>query len=74
MAGAENRKGPRAAEIKGVAGFDPDDAMLLVPIAILLGWSEGLLLAAAIVAPQFTLFFYWLFLRKRKSVDSDHSV
>ncbi|MHA1597852.1 MAG: CDP-alcohol phosphatidyltransferase family protein [Alphaproteobacteria bacterium] len=70
----ERQEGARAAEIQGTAGFDPDDAMALIPVAIWLGWSEGLLLAAAVVAPMFTLFFYWLFLRKRKSSDSDQSV
>ncbi|NQV48208.1 MAG: CDP-alcohol phosphatidyltransferase family protein [Rhodospirillaceae bacterium] len=70
----ERVKGARAAEIEGVAGFDPDDAMAIIPLAIWLGWSQGLLIAAAIGAPAFAVFFYWLFLRKRKSVSSDHSV
>ncbi|MBT4218421.1 MAG: CDP-alcohol phosphatidyltransferase family protein [Rhodospirillaceae bacterium] len=70
----EKAEGARAAEIKGAAGFDPDDTMVLIPISIWLGWSEGLLLAAAIGAPMFAIFFYWLFLRKRKSVASDHNV
>lgn len=57
----ENLQGARAAEIGGIFGFDPDDAMLLIPIAILLGWSEGLLVAAAIGAPAFAVLFLFLF-------------
>ncbi len=64
----ENLKGARAAEIGGIFGFDPDDAMLAIPIAILLGWSEGLLLAAAIGAPAFALLFIFLF---RKALKDD---
>jgi phosphatidylglycerophosphate synthase len=57
----ENLQGARAAEIGGVFGFDPDDAMLAVPIAVMLGWSDQLLLAAAIGAPGFAVLFIFLF-------------
>lgn len=57
----ENLQGARAAEIGSFFGFDPDDAMLAVPIAVLLGWSEQLLMAAAIGAPAFALLFIFLF-------------
>ncbi len=60
----ENLQGARAAEIGGLFGFDPDDAMLLIPVSILLGWSEWLLVAAAIGAPAFAVFFLFMF-RKR---------
>jgi len=60
----EASEGARAAEIQGAAGFDPDDAILLVPIAILLGWSQGLLVAAAIGAPAFALLFVFLYRRQ----------
>lgn len=70
----EQAQGARSAELQGAAGFDPDDAMALIPIAIWLGWSAGLLVAASIGAPLFALFFYWLSLRKRKSVHNDHRV
>ena len=59
----EDRAGPRAAELGGAAGFDPDDAMLAVPVAVLLGWATPLLLAAAVLAPAFALFFFWRFRR-----------
>jgi len=48
--------GQRAGEIKGAAGFDPDDAILAVPVIVWLGWPHGLLVAAAIGAPAFALF------------------
>ncbi len=60
----EELEGARAAELGETAGFDPDDAMLVVPIAITLGGAEGLLLAASIGAPSFAVFFFWLFRRK----------
>lgn len=60
----EEMQGARAGELRGFAGFDPDDAMLAVPAAVLLGWAEGLLIAAAIGAPVFALFFLWLFRRQ----------
>jgi archaetidylinositol phosphate synthase len=60
----ENLGGARAAELEGTGGFDPDDAMLIVPVAVLFGAAEGLLLAAAIGAPCFAIFFLMLFRQK----------
>lgn len=57
----EDAQGARAAELSGGAGFDPDDAMLIVPVAMLFGGGEVLLIAAAIGAPTFSLFFFWKF-------------
>ncbi len=57
----EESKGARAAELGGAAGFDPDDAMLVVPVAVWLGGSTILLAAAAVGAPLFALFFAWKF-------------
>lgn len=57
----EALQGARAAEIGGIFGFDPDDAMLAVPVAVLLGWSEPLLVAAAVGAPAFAILFVFLF-------------
>lgn len=54
----ESLAGARAAELPGKGGFDPDDSLLVVPIAVWLGWELPLLLAAAIGAPTFALFFY----------------
>ena len=61
----EAMEGERAAELPGAAGFDPDDAILIVPVAVWLGGAVPLLVAAAVGAPAFAVFFFWLFLRKR---------
>jgi len=53
----EEQKGQGAAEIGNSFGFDPDDAMLFVPVAVLVGWSEGLILAASIGASLFAAVF-----------------
>ena len=62
----ERHKGPRAGEIDGIFGFDPDDAILFVPVIIWLEWTEQLLLAAAIGAPLFAIWYliYFNFLRR----------
>jgi phosphatidylglycerophosphate synthase len=51
----EAEQGPRAGELGGVYGFDADDAMLVVPIALSLGGAVPLLVAAAVGAPLFAL-------------------
>ncbi len=56
----ENVHGARAAELRLARGFDPDDAMLIVPIATMLGLLEPLLVAACAGAPLFALAAYWL--------------
>lgn len=53
----ENAQGPRAAEMAGAAGFDPDDGMLAVPLLIWFGAAEILLALAAIGAPLFAVLF-----------------
>jgi len=53
----EDQKGQGAAEIGNSFGFDPDDAVLFVPAAVLLGWNEGLILAASIGASLFAVIF-----------------
>lgn len=57
----EALEGQRAGEFEGAAGFDPDDAVLAVPLAMAFGWGELLLVAAAIGAPAFLLFAYLRF-------------
>lgn len=59
----EANRGARAAELKGAAGFDPDDAMLVVPIAVLFGGEAVLTIAAGIGAPVFAAFMGWRFRR-----------
>lgn len=60
----ENEHGAGAGALSSVANFDADDAMAVIPITVLLGWNEWLLIAATIGAPVFALFFLWHF-RKR---------
>lgn len=57
----EAREGKSKPAFAGAGGFDPDDAILAVPIAMWLGWAEPLLIAAAIGAPAFTIFAYLRF-------------
>ena len=59
----EDRAGARAGELSLTPGFDPDDAMLIVPIAVWLGFAEWLIAAAAVGAPLFALFMVLKFRR-----------
>lgn len=59
----EAREGRRAAELQGGGGFDPDDAILAVPVFIWLGATQELLIAAAIGAPAFAIYFLIRFRR-----------
>ena len=71
----EAQKGARAAELPSAAGFDPDDAILVVPVVIWFGWSVPLLIAAALGAGSFSLFFYWrLLIRRKRSRNSVSAV
>jgi phosphatidylglycerophosphate synthase len=58
----ESLAGERSAELGSFMGFDPDDAILAVPILVLLGYQEQLLAAAALGAPGFAVIFavQWL--------------
>ena len=49
----EKARGPRAAELRGRAGFDPDDILLIVPLAIAADLGVALIAAAGIGAPLF---------------------
>ncbi len=63
---AEAVGGPRAGELKPTAGFDPDDAMLVVPVALLFELDDPLILAAAAGAPAFAVHMYWTLRRRLK--------
>jgi phosphatidylglycerophosphate synthase len=56
---AEIQKGEGAIELKPFLGFDADDAIIVVPIALWLGWALPLLYLAAFITPFFALFFAW---------------
>ncbi len=66
----ENLEGSRAAELGNFAGFDPDDAMVIIPVAIWFDRAEDLLFAAAVGAPGFAIFFYRFFRRKLADVKT----
>jgi archaetidylinositol phosphate synthase len=55
----ESVAGKRAAEFNSRGGFDPDDAMLAIPVAVIMGWTDQLLIAAGVGAPVFALFMLW---------------
>lgn len=57
----ESQFGQRAGELDPVAGFDADDAMVLVPLAVWADVTEWLLVASAIGAPLFALAMLWKF-------------
>lgn len=61
----ERERGHRAGELRGAWGFDPDDAMVVVPVAMALGAAETLLWASALGAPLFTAYLI-LRLRARR--------
>jgi len=50
--------GQQAAGLERTTAVDPDDAMLVVPIAAFLGLTEVLLIAASLGAPAFALYVY----------------
>ncbi len=54
----ERRQGPRAAELPGFGWFDVDDAVLLLPLVVWLGWANWALAAAAVCGPVFLLFMW----------------
>jgi len=63
----ERTHGKRTAELHGYYRFDPDDAMLVIPLAIWLGWSAPLLFAAAIGTPVFAVIFFLIFRQRFSS-------
>ncbi len=67
----EELKGHRAGELPGFRGFDVDDAVLLIPVLIWLGMAEGLLTAAAIIAPLVALLFLGMLRRLLRVSDPE---
>jgi len=53
----EARAGSGAVGLHSVAGFDPDDAMLAIPVIVVLGGKLLLILVAAVGASLFALAF-----------------
>src|SRR4051812_33512590 len=63
MSRVEQIDGVGAATFSATAGFDPDDAMLIIPVAIWLNGEMPILIAASIGAPAFFLGACWKFRR-----------
>ncbi len=62
----EDSYGEQAGELPGAAGFDADDAMLVVPLAVWIGLAQGLLVAAAVGAPVFAFVLFLWFRRGQR--------
>ncbi len=60
----EALEGERAGELRGAAGFDLDDSLVLVPLCVWAGWAEPLVAAACIGAPAFALYMFLKFRRR----------
>lgn len=60
--------GTQALGLSGAGGFDPDDAMLAVPLAGALGFSLYLLIVAALVAPLFAMILLYLRWKAMKQI------
>jgi len=63
----EEIEGQRAAELPSIAGFDADDAVLLIPVSIWFGHAQGILLASVVMAPMVALFFLGFYRRKLRT-------
>ena len=55
MSKVESQDGIGAASFSATAGFDPDDAMAIIPFAIWFNGEMPILIAASIGAPAFFL-------------------
>jgi archaetidylinositol phosphate synthase len=69
----ENVGGLRAGELGSLAGCDPDDAMIFVPLGIWLEQSWAFLWAAAIGAPLFVIFFMWKLRRRVRGTTASEA-
>jgi hypothetical protein len=63
--------GARGAELGSAAGFDPDDAVLVIPLAVWLGADVALLAAAVVAAPAFAVFYYLHFRQRIRGAAPD---
>ena len=58
--------GPGGGAFGAVAGFDADDAMAIIPIAMWLGYGEMLLMAAVVFAPVAAVMVFLIFAKRRR--------
>ena len=57
--GVDRRLGPGSVMFQATAGFDPDDFIAIVPIAVLVGIGDWVLAAAAVAAPVAAVVVVW---------------
>ncbi len=62
----EKRLGQGSGAFAAHFGIDPDDAMVVVPIVMWLGYGEALLAAAAVLAPLSMILIGVVFARRRR--------
>ncbi len=60
-----------AAAFNSFAGFDPDDAMIIVPIGVALGFGQLLLTLAAVITPFVAIYICNDMYKRRQSAMSD---
>lgn len=68
----ERDLGPGHGAFGALAGFDADDSMVLIPIAMWLGYGETLLLASVVLAPLAAVLVY-LNLRTRRMAHAGNA-
>ena len=61
----ERNQGTGSAKFTATGGFDADDAMLAIPLAMALGWYDVILLLAAVGAPVAAI-VVTVFLRRQR--------
>lgn len=66
----EKIKGLRAAELPHFSGFDADDAVLLIPIFIWLGFAEYLLFISCLIAPFVAVLFFRMHQKQSRLTDN----
>ena len=62
---------PGAASFNSFAGFDPDDAMIIVPIGVALGYGQLLLTLAALITPFVAIYICRDMYKRRQDAISD---
>ncbi|MDX1513563.1 MAG: CDP-alcohol phosphatidyltransferase family protein [Gammaproteobacteria bacterium] len=62
----EHRYGEGSGAFSAGWGFDPDDSMVLIPLAMVAGYGEALLLASVVCAPVAAVLVYLSFRRRRR--------
>ena len=60
----ELANGERAGELPNFFGFDADDIVILIPVFVWLGYAEGLLASASIIAPLVSLLYFIMYRRQ----------